>query len=147
MGLFDSVMCLSPEFMCSEGHSLNDEVFQTKDLGQTMGEAVIAQDGRFTFTPDLLFSDGTASAPITDTISVYSTCRKCPVFVQANTFNLVACWVEFEIEIVDDQVRSVRRVSQDTATWLQETPTKTWMKSCLGPMTYEEAGQVHVLRG
>jgi hypothetical protein len=32
MGLYDTVKVSDPRFVCSEGHDLSDEEFQTKDL-------------------------------------------------------------------------------------------------------------------
>ena len=53
MGLFDTVTVRDPRFVCSEGHDLSDEEFQTKDLGCTMGSATIG----FAAIVDMLASD------------------------------------------------------------------------------------------
>lgn len=142
MGLFDVVHTERAEFQCSEGHDLNGEEFQTKDLGRTMGTWAIA---------DVI--DGTPGGygdpprrPLLARLFVYATCERCPAFVQANTFNLCPCGVEFEVEVVDDVVRAIRRVSPSTAEWLESEPKEAYMVGCYGPMPFAEAERMHQTR-
>lgn len=141
MGLFDYVKCDDQRFVCSVGHDLRGEEFQTKDLGCTMGESSIA-NGRVEFS-----SGGWGDAPdlpITDTLHVYCNCTKCPAFVQDKTFNLVPTWVEFRVEVVAGEVRDITRVSPSTAEFLATEPHKPYMAGCRGPMPYADARQRHL---
>jgi hypothetical protein len=135
MGLFDYVHFDRPEAICSEGHDLRDEEFQTKDLGETMGSASIG-DG-------ISIHDGgygdTQSRPFSGTIEIYATCRKCPAFVQAETFNTHPVSVDLAVEIRDDKVVSVTRTSASSAEQIAEAPTLEYMPNCRGPMSYEDA--------
>lgn len=143
MGLYDVVRCHGDVFRCSEGHDLSEAEFQTKDLGQTMGEWSLGGVGdRLEGTPGEWNSG--PRRPFLGRMSVYTNCRKCPAFVQDRTANLVACWVEFEVELVDDFIRSVKLVSPPTAQFLEETPKLPYMANCVGPMTWEEAEARHV---
>lgn len=140
MGLFDRVTVERPEFVCSEGHPLHGELFQTKGLGCTMGhwtlgETLSGEDGGYGEKP---------RRPFLGTISVYASCRQCPAFVQARTGNFCDCPVEFDVEIVDDVVRKVTRTSQSTAEWLREEPTRPWMAGCRGPMPWTDAHALHM---
>lgn len=48
MGLFDYVTVRGPSFVCSEGHDLSGEEFQTKDFGCEMGQVFIEEHRRAT---------------------------------------------------------------------------------------------------
>jgi hypothetical protein len=140
MGLYDHVRADREEFKCSEGHDLGGVEFQTKDLGETMGEWALGetlsgQDGGYNEPPP---------RPFSGRISIYASCEECPAFVQADTLNLCACWVEFEVEIVEDRVRKVARTSPTTAEWLKSEPAEPWMAGCRGPMPYPEAYELHI---
>ena len=141
MGLFDRVVVPDPRMVCSEGHSLSDYEFQTYDLGRTNGDAEIT-DGR------LSFQDGgnghPVTMPFTGRLNVYTDCEQCPAFVQAETMNLCMAWVEFEIDLQDGVVTSIRRVSQPTAEWLAEVPSLPHMHGALGPMSAYDAALVHL---
>jgi len=139
MGDHDSVTSDDPRFRCSEGHDLTQELFQTKDLGCTMGTSSIAagrlkvDSGNWGEPPALPFSG---------CIRVYRDCRRCPAFVQAGTFNVVATFVEFEVTIVADAVRSIERIGQSTAEFVDSAPRQPWLAGCLGPMSYDQACRV-----
>lgn len=141
MGTYDRVTCSDPRIVCSEGHDLRgtDNDLQTKDLGCTMGWAEIS-DGR------LVFKNGDYGEPLprpfTGVFTAYCACRRCPAFVQAGTRNIVECWVHFEIDVVDDVVRDIRRVSPSTADWLVSEPNEPWMIDCEGPMSWEAAWEL-----
>lgn len=141
MGLFDYVYISDHRTVCSEGHNLCHLEFQTKDLGCTMGDAQI-KDGK------LIVAGGgygdRPRLPFLGRISIYTTCLLCPAFVQATTGNLCGAWVEFELEIVDNAVRSVTRTSPSTAEWLMLEPQQEWMAGCHGPMPYEDAVTLHL---
>lgn len=148
MGMFDWAHCNGPEFVCSEGHDLSGEEFQTKDLDCTLGDVVI-EGGRVQFHDSGLRFDGQglgppAVSPYTGTIDVGCTCKKCPAFVQAKTFNLIGTDVSFDVEIVNDEVKSVTRTSPSTAEQLRDTPTRPWMAGCYGPVPYETAKKSHI---
>jgi hypothetical protein len=135
MGLFDYVTVSGPAFVCSEGHDLSGEEFQTKDLGCTMGDAEIGDrieihDGGYGDSVD---------RPLTSTIEIYCSCRKCPALVQAETFNTHATSVEFEIKIADDIVVAVQRTSETTAEQMASGIREPYMHECRGPMSYEDA--------
>jgi hypothetical protein len=135
VGLFDYVECDRPEFVCTEGHDLRGEEFQTKDLGETMGSAHIGDR--------LDLRDGgwgeSMSRPFSGTIEVYANCRRCPAFVQAETFNTHPVGVMFDVEIADDVVVKVTRTGKTSAEQLAEAPTLDYMPGCRGPMSYEDA--------
>lgn len=142
MGLFDYVSCDHPAFVCSEGHDLRDEEFQTKDLGCTMGSASIGNG--------IDIRDGgwgeTQPRPFTGTIEVYTDCKKCPAFVQNETFNMHPVSVEFDVQIVADDVVSIKRTSAATAEQLAQAPRLDYMPDCRGPMKYEDAYRRHIDR-
>ncbi len=141
MGLFDYVSVQGAAFVCSEGHDLSGEEFQTKDLGSTMGSACL-EDGQITIIPGDWGEP--PKLPFLGRMHIYCTCRQCPAFVQAKTMNLCGAWVEFEVTIVDDKIRSVTRISQTTTEYLETEPKKPYMVNCLGPMPYEDAYQLHL---
>lgn len=138
MGMFDYVSVSGPEFVCSEGHDLSDEEFQSKDFGCEMGQVRI-ECGRVSCRAACL---GTPSAE-SDQVEVYGTCRRCPAFVQRGTGNLIACWVEFAVKLDGDAVVSVTRTSPPTAEFLRGTPLEKYMRGCEGPMPHTEARELH----
>ena len=139
MGLFDYVIVNDSRFVCSEGHDLRDEEFQTHDLGETMGTATI-EDGRITMRDG---GWGEAEVPgLIGTIEIYCTCRRCPAFVQDKTANLVPTSIGFDLVVKDDVIAEITRTSPNTEEWLVSTPAQPWMANCLGPMTYEEAQRI-----
>lgn len=147
MGLFDYVHCSGPEFVCSEGHDLTAEEFQSKDFGCTMGDVSISST-----SIDLdsgKWGDGPPERPLLGRFYVYCTCRRCPAFIQAKTANMCSHGVTFCIEVVDDRVRSIKRASPPTAEWLESEPKQSYMAGCLGPMPYDEAQslRMRMLRG
>ena len=138
MGDFDMVECVDPRFVCSEGHR-PDGHFQTKDLGQTRGGWQIV-DGRL--TGEFGGQGEPVARPISGRLTIYTDCHECPAFIQGGTNNVITCWVEFEVEVVDDEVRSVTRVSPSTAEYLEQTPQEPWMKWTAGgegPMSFKTA--------
>lgn len=141
MGLFDRVS-VDERFTCSEGHDLTDEEWQSKDFGETMGNVEIAGD-------EIIIHDGgwgcVPARPLLGRFSIYCSCSRCPAFVQDVTFNLCPLGVEYEIEMVDDKIRSIKRVSEDTATFLREEPRRPYMADCRGPFTYRDAQRRHSL--
>lgn len=142
MGLFDRVQVAGEAFRCSEGHDLSGQEFQTKDLGCTMGHWLIAdrfsgEDGGFGDPPE---------HPFSGSVEIYAECSMCPAFVQAGTFNLCPCVVEFMVKVVGDEVQEVRRTSPDTGAQVEAYPKEKWMKGCLGPIPYDEAERVHLTR-
>lgn len=140
MGLFDYVSVAGPEFRCSEGHDLSGEEFQTKDLGCTMGYASIGKR--------ISISDGgwgeTQPSPFTGAIEIYTDCKRCPVFVQDETFNMHTVCVEFAVVVVADKVERVTMTSKSSAEQIAEAPTLEFMPGCRGPMNYEDAHRRHV---
>ena len=145
MGFYDTVHVTSPLFVCSEGHDMRGEQFQTKDLGETMGHATIGTK--------LELDLGDWNAPVaslfTGTIDIYTSCRQCPAFVQAKTWNVLDAWVEFEVTIAADVVTNVWRRSPSTAEWIASKPTTPYMADAYGPMPHAEAQEAHIeaLRG
>lgn len=140
MGLFDYVSVSGPQFVCSEGHYLGDEEFQTKDLGCTMGSAHI---GEAVEVFDGGYGD-TQPNPFTDTIEIYCNCSQCPALVQYGTGNFCPTSVEFEVEVVDSKVKSVRRISMPTPEQIQHELAQPYMKDCEGPMTCAAARERHI---
>jgi len=136
MGLFDYVRASGPQFVCDQGHAVCD--FQTKDLGCTLGEAVI-EDDRLTFR-DGGHGDG-PNGPVTATIDIYGDCTECPAFVQARTLNLCAQCVEFRVTVEDGRVASVKRTSETLDEFLTREPNESYMRGCFGPMPYAEASE------
>lgn len=135
MGLFDYVHCDHPVFVCSDGHDLRDEEFQTKDLGCTMGSASI---GERISIHDGGYGD-TQPAPFSGSIQIYADCHSCPAFVQDVTFNLHPVCVEFLVEISGDVVTKITRTSASSAEQVAAAPLLEYMPNCRGPMSYEDA--------
>ena len=140
MGFFDYVHVSDDRFVCSEGHPLSGEEFQSKDFGCVMGSVGIT-DGVLSFHAGCIDEE---PSPDSNEAEVYCDCKQCPAFVQDGTGNLVACWVEFRIKIEGNRVVSVERTSKPTAEWLTHEPAQDHMKDCEGPMTYAEAYDLHV---
>jgi len=139
MGLFDYVSVRDPMFVCSEGHDLSDEEFQSKDFGCEMGRVHI-ENGRVFMESVYLGEPYLDENPA----EIYCTCRRCPAFVQFGTGNLVGCGVSFEIKMDGNAVTSIKRTSPDTADWLRDEPLLAHMARCEGPMTYKEAEHLHI---
>lgn len=141
MGLFDYVECDGTEFVCSEGHSLVSEEFQTKDLGKSMGRWHIAT----TLTGEPGGCQMADEWPaeryraLTATLNVYCSCTKCPAFLQAVSANVIDVWCEFDVELVAGVVKTVRRVSESTADFLAKASTRDYLKGAEGPMPYADA--------
>ena len=131
MGLFDTVR-VNERFTCSEGHDLTGEGWQSKDFGETGGDVIIEGD-----TVTLKPGDWGDSPmrPLLGRFGIYTTCKKCPAFVQRDTGNIVGHWVEYMLEIVDDRIRMIKRMGY--------IPKLEWMKDAYGPMPYEEAKDLH----
>ena len=141
MGLFDYVHVTDDDrFVCSEGHRLDAEEFQSKDFGCTMGDVTIAA-GKISMAGG---GWGHAeNAPFHEHVEIYCACSRCPAFVQFGTANLIPCSVEFRLRIHGDQVLTVERTSAPTAEWLLSEPAQAWMKRCEGPMPFEDAQHLH----
>lgn len=141
MGMFDYVRVRDPRFVCSEGHDLGGEEFQTKDFGCTMGYVGIADDrvnlenGGYGDSP---------KRPLLGRFDVGCRCAKCPAFVQFGTGNAIACGVNFDVEIIDDAIRSIKRTSPSAAEFVRDQPLLRHMKRCEGPMSYADAIYLHV---
>lgn len=140
MGLFDYVTVRDPRFVCSEGHDLTGEEFQSKDFGEQMGRVTIGEDGRIS-TRAVCLGD---PSPDADEVEIYCTCTQCPAFVQFGTGNLCACDVTFALALTGDVVVAVKRGSPTTREWLEAEPLERHMRRCEGPMPYAEASQLHV---
>lgn len=137
MGLFDYVHVTGPAFVCSEGHALAGEEFQSKDFGCTMGHVAIGSVGSAVMMDDGGY--GAAMVPgLTDYIEVYGDCTQCPAFVQTGTGNLVPVWCNFKVHVVKDVVQSIERTSPTTAEFLESTPKQPYMVGCFGPMPHSE---------
>lgn len=155
MGFYDTVTVCDPRFVCSEGHDLCQEEFQTKDLGGTMGTARIepALDGahgigsvgsKMRLTVESGEWGESPRLPFLGILLVYCHCTKCPAFVQAGTGNLAAVSVEFEVEVISNAIRNIMRVSASTAEFLETKPKQPYMAGCEGPMSYAAAHKRHV---
>lgn len=136
MGCFDYVSVSDPQFKCSEGHDLSGSEFQTKDLGETMGDSSI-DDGVLTYQPGR-WGDPEPN-PFTGTIEIYTSCQQCPAFVQNKTWNEVATWVEFSVVVKENAIRSVTMTSDPTHVQVATAKTTPYMLDAHGPMTYAEA--------
>lgn len=139
MGLFDYVTVRDPRFVCSRGHDLSAEEFQSKDFGCTMGRVLI-EDGLLS-SHAVYFGEPGADG---SKVEVYCTCRQCPAFVQFGTGNLVGCDVTFEVELDGDAVKAISRTSPATDDQLRAVPLERHMNRCEGPMPYADAKQLHV---
>ena len=139
MGLFDYVTMRDPRFVCSNGHDLCGEEFQSKDFGCEMGRVLVESDRVSTHAVCL-------GKPEADTAKaeIYGTCTQCPAFVQFGTGNLIGCEVSFEIDLDGDAVKSIKRTSLATNDWLRDEPLARHMNRCEGPMPYAEAEQLHI---
>ena len=133
MELYDRLECHGPEFVCSEGHDLSSEEFQTKALGQTMGYGTI-KNGVLTFEDGGYGHDGyrviaidrlkSAAIPKRDSpLVLYCGCTQCPALMPPARGHIEAAWhplVEFAVVMEDDRVVSVTRTSQTSAEWQAE---------------------------
>lgn len=139
MGLFDYVYVSDPRFVCSRGHDLSGEEFQSKDFGEMMGSVSIA-GGEFTTR------DGYCGKPEPDSnvVEIYCTCTKCPAFVQFGTGNLSPCDVTFDVTLSGSTVALVTRTSPSTDDFVRDEPLQRHMKRCEGPMPYDVAQELHV---
>jgi hypothetical protein len=131
MGLYDLVTVSASWCQCSEGHDLCDEPLQTKDLGETMGawfldEELRGEPGNY---------GAAVVMPLSGTVSLYTFCRKCPSFVQTGTWNVLAVWVEFTVDLDGGYVTSAHRVSPSTAEWSDAELAV----GSIGPLTFERA--------
>jgi hypothetical protein len=137
VGVFDYAICKGPEFVCSEGHDLTGQEFQTKDFACVLAYVTI-EDGHVTTE-----EEGPAGAmtqpPFDSPFTVYTSCERCPVFVQARTGNLCDVCCEFEIAVEGDRILSIKRISETTAEFLTREPSEPWMKDCEGPMPRSES--------
>ena len=140
MGLYDRIHVPRDDarFHCSEGHALDE--LQSKDFGETMGDVHIAGDTIRTAAGDWGREDR-PDHPLNGRFLCYSDCTACPAFVTPNG-NIVQPWVEFEMEIVDDEIRRVERVSRSTAEWLETEPRETYMRDAVGPLPHGEAKEL-----
>lgn len=144
MGMFDRYLCSGPAFVCSEGHDLSDEEFQGKSLSCTMAYHSIDVDrltigaGYYGETEDL--------PRYTTTIFVGATCKRCPAFLQAGTFNMIDTTCDFAVTVEGKtgKVLAIERCSETTAEFLRVMPSKKWMVGALGPMPYDEAYRIRV---
>lgn len=141
MGMFDRVHVHGPAFVCSEGHDLSGEEFQTKDFACVLDDVSMALGEPMTCggRAGLGFAIKANERPYNATVEVYCDCTQCPCFVQARTFNLCPVGVNFEVVIENDIVMAVKRTSPTTAEFLETEPKQGYMDGCLGPMTRDEA--------
>jgi hypothetical protein len=139
VGLFDTVR-VDERFTCSEGHDLTGEEWQSKDFGETDGDVIIAED-TVTLKPGE-WGDS-PMRPLLGRFAIYTTCKKCPAFVQRETGNMIGHWVEYVLEIVDDRIRAIKLVSDTAKEFAEKIRKLSWMKDAYGPMTYEEAEALH----
>ena len=131
MGLYDLITVCADWCRCSEGHDLRSELLQTKGLGSTMGNWVLAEDLRGEFG-----AYGKAiDMPLTETITVYTFCPDCPAFVQLGTWNVMQAWVEFEVDLDACRVTAVRRISEPSSEWVEAQRAA----GSIGPMTVATA--------
>lgn len=140
MGMFDWVHVDRDEFVCSEGHSLRNEEFQTKDFDCVLGHVYVGHT--------LTTSPGVMDAAIDlGTFQSYfdigCSCKQCPAFVQADTFNLVPAVVEFRIHFIASKILKIERISESTAEFIAREPGERWMGNCRGPMPYQDAAARH----
>lgn len=138
MGLFDYVTVSDPRFICSNGHDLSAEEFQSKDFGCKMGRVAI-ENGRISSHAGY-FGEPEADS---NKVEIYCTCRQCPAFVQFGTGNLIGCDVSFEIELDGAMIKSIVCTSPATNDWLRDEPLEQYMKRCEGPMPYADAEHLH----
>jgi hypothetical protein len=131
MGLYDTITVSGEWCRCSEGHDLRGEPLQTKDLGSTMGDWLVAEE--------LSGEPGPygvpVTQPVTGTLSAYTFCRDCPAFLQLETWNILQAWVEFELNLDAGRLNSVYRISQDSAEWIASERAE----GSIGPMPQEQA--------
>lgn len=139
MGMFDYVKTDHPAFVCSEGHVLTE--FQTKSFESTLGDVIIGADGTVTYGDGPCGSPWPSAKPYLGRANVYTDCCDCPCFVAAGTFNICPVWVEFDVEIVDNRVRSIERVSPATPDFIRQEAGKPYMQGAIGPMSVAEAGR------
>jgi hypothetical protein len=142
MGLFDYVVVDDPNFICSEGHDLRVEEFQSKDFGCTMGTVSIVLDGMVRIENGGFGGD--LDYPLNGHFYIYAGCTRCPAFVQVDTYNLIAHMVEFKITVIDGMCVRIERHSPSTKEWIENEPKQQYMENCIGPMPWKEAYALHI---
>ncbi len=138
MGNFDTVTARGPAYVCADGHDMTNEILQTKDLGCTVGHAQIGDVGsKVTMTP------GNWGEPLlpgfTGTIHVYTDCQRCPALIHLQTANVLDMWFEVEIEIVDDVVQRITRISEPTEAQIVAYREHWGEQQLEGPMSFADA--------
>jgi hypothetical protein len=131
LGLYDDIIVTGEWCRCSEGHDLSGEVFQTKDLGSTMGRWSLAEDLRGEFGG---WGDA-VSMPLSGTIAIYTSCPVCPAFLDLGTWNVLMAWVEFEVDLDANRLVAVWRISQPSAEWIESERAA----GSIGPMHFMQA--------
>ncbi len=150
MGMFDYIRCIGPEFVCSRGHSLADEEFQTKDFSCELAWHKIENgvlsfyDGAVTLDPafnevgqhGIYGQRPDAQRPYLGYIFVYCSCHQCPSFVYGQVGSVASCWCEFKVRIVDNKVEMVERIAEDFDEFAQK---QAGLPDTTGPIPTEEA--------
>ncbi len=122
MGMFDSLRCIGPQFVCSRGHSLADEEFQTKDFDCELAWHLIENDTLTFYGAEAVRESEVSKhgiferhehAPHLGNIFVYTSCHQCPCYVYGEVGTVVACWCEFKVRLVDNKVEAVERTAED----------------------------------
>ncbi|AKV00175.1 hypothetical protein AKJ09_06838 [Labilithrix luteola] len=131
MGLYDQITVIGDWCRCSEGHDLRGEPLQTKDLGCTMGDWILAEDLR----GEPGHHGDPVKMPLSGTLSAYTFCRECPSFLQRETWNVLSAWVEFEIDLDAGRLIAVWRISEPSADWIERERAA----GSIGPMPLAQA--------
>ena len=106
MGLFDYVSVNDPRFVCSEGHDLRGEEFQTKDFACSLGTITISTDGVTTRAFGGLGDPIDWRRPLNGSANVYAGCSQC-------ASDKWRAWVEFVVTFEDDKPIRVERCPPD----------------------------------
>lgn len=138
MGDFDTVTVRGAPYVCAAGHDMTGDTLQTKDLGCTVGHVEIGDVGS-----RVMMRPGSWSEPLlpgfTGTIQVYMECRQCPALVHLPTGNVLQMWFEVEIEIVDDIVQRIARISTPNDEQIADYREHFGANQIEGPMPLEAA--------
>lgn len=140
MGMYDYATVEPGAFFCSAGHDLHDEEWQTKDFECVLGYVRVGK-GSLTYEGSglRLGSPWPGDKPYIGRVHIYTSCSRCPVLVQAGTGNLCPLDVTYELEIIDNKIRTSTRISEDLSAWLVSEPTKDYMRNCRGPIPLGES--------
>lgn len=160
MGFYDDVAIKTPLLTCSRGHSFIDQVFQTKSLGQTLGQWTLTTTltggpGPFAHRGDIDLEEPEWKFAGRE-ILVYGSCYDCPAFIDGSNLNIINIFIDFMLTFDSSgTLTNVARVGEgaDTELWIAEELQRNskrgdvgWLiGQYIGPMPHDTAKKLRNL--